>query len=123
MSDKKHRKNVQAEGEIEVTEGECRMAALLLAEEAPLAAEQTYPADEHTDRMANRLGYLIPRKNRGDLMGDILEDVAEYREAGMGKWAIRFYVAWQWALAVVLLALRQNVVSKLLSALIGRIGS
>lgn len=49
------------------------------------------------------LGWFIPRKYRNDIIGDILEDCAEMREAGCTERQIKFHVVYQWLLAVVTL--------------------
>lgn len=46
------------------------------------------------------LGWWIPRKYRGAIVGDILEDCHEMRETGCGEWRIRIQVIWQWVIAV-----------------------
>lgn len=49
------------------------------------------------------LGWFIPRKHRNDIVGDILEDCAEMREAGCTERRIKFHVVYQWLIAVVTL--------------------
>ena len=51
------------------------------------------------EKWAIALGWWIPRKYRGAVVGDILEDCHEMREKGCGEWRIRIQVLWQWAIA------------------------
>ena len=53
------------------------------------------------EKWAISLGWWIPRRYRGDIIGDILEDCSEMRDKGCGEWRIRIQVIWQWAIAVV----------------------
>ena len=48
------------------------------------------------------LGWFIPRKYR-HVIGDILEDCAEMREAGCTETRIKFHVVYQWLIAVITL--------------------
>ena len=41
------------------------------------------------------VGFLVPRRSRQALIGDLVEDVAEQRAAGYGEWRIRCTVCWQ----------------------------
>lgn len=52
---------------------------------------------------AKTLGWWIPRKLRGPLIGDILEDCHQMREMNYSEWRIRTHVLWQWAIGVVTL--------------------
>lgn len=49
------------------------------------------------------LGWFFPRKYRDDVIGDILEDCADMREAGCTERRIKFHVLYQWVIAVVTL--------------------
>ncbi len=51
---------------------------------------------------ATGLGWFIPRKYR-HVIGDILEDCAEMREAGCTERRIKFHVVYQWVIAVITL--------------------
>lgn len=55
------------------------------------------------EKWAIALGWWIPRKYRGAIVGDILEDCHEMRESGRREWRIRIQVIWQWAISVVTL--------------------
>lgn len=48
------------------------------------------------------LGWFIPRKYR-HVIGDILEDCTEMREAGCTERRIKFHVVYQWLIAVITL--------------------
>jgi hypothetical protein len=52
------------------------------------------------EKWAMALAWWIPRKYRGTIVGDILEDCQEMRERGCGEWRIRIQVLWQWAIAI-----------------------
>ena len=54
------------------------------------------------EKWATTLGWFIPRKYR-HVMGDILEDCAEMREAGCTEKRIKFHVVYQWLIAVITL--------------------
>ena len=49
------------------------------------------------------LGWFIPRKHRNHIVGDILEDCDEMREAGCTEKRIKFHVVYQWLIAVIIL--------------------
>ncbi len=55
------------------------------------------------EKWAIALGWWIPRKYRGAIVGDILEDCHEMRETGCREWRIRIQVIWQWAISIVIL--------------------
>lgn len=59
--------------------------------------------EKKAEKWAIALGWWIPRKHRGVLVGDILEDCHEMREAGYGEWRIRIQAIWQWAIGVLTL--------------------
>lgn len=52
------------------------------------------------EKWAVALGWWIPRKYRGPIVGDILEDCHEMRDKSYGEWRIRIHVIWQWVIAV-----------------------
>jgi hypothetical protein len=54
------------------------------------------------ENWATSLGWLIPRKYR-HVIGDILEDCAEMRQAGCTERRIKFHVVYQWLIAVITL--------------------
>ena len=55
------------------------------------------------EKWAIALAWWIPRKYRGPIVGDILEDCNEMREMCCGEWRIRIQVIWQWAIAIATL--------------------
>jgi hypothetical protein len=59
--------------------------------------------EKKAEKWAIALGWWIPRKYRGALVGDILEDCHEMREAGCSEWRIRVQAIWQWAIGVLTL--------------------
>lgn len=52
------------------------------------------------EKCAIALSWWIPRKYRGLVVGDILEDCHELRQGGSGEWRICVHVLWQWAIAI-----------------------
>jgi hypothetical protein len=57
-------------------------------------------AEGSAEKCAVALGWWIPRKYRGLVVGDILEDCHELRQGGSGELRIYVHVLWQWAIAV-----------------------
>ena len=55
---------------------------------------------KRTDAILRRLAFLVPRRNREAITGDIYEDVEDLRAAGESERVIRFVVLWQFAWAV-----------------------
>ena len=47
-----------------------------------------------TDFALRRLSFLIPRKQRPDVFGDLLEDCRELRAEGASEWRVRFHILW-----------------------------
>ncbi|MHC4564944.1 MAG: hypothetical protein ACYTE3_04215 [Planctomycetota bacterium] len=71
------------------------------------------------ERWAAALGWFIPRKYR-HVIGDILEDCAEMREAGCTERRIKFHVVYQWVIAVIMLvptAVKTSIVDAVRQAL------
>jgi len=56
---------------------------------------------EKAEKWAIALGWWIPRKYRGDILGDIMEDCREMRKMDCGEFRIRIQVLWQWVIAVM----------------------
>lgn len=67
--------------------------------------ETQYPDRRNSkcEGWATALGWFIPRKYRSDIIGDLLEDCAEMREAGCTERRIKFHVVYQWLIAVITL--------------------
>jgi hypothetical protein len=63
----------------------------------------TFKANSKGESWLRSLGWFIPRKYRYEIIGDILEDCAEMREAGCTERRIKFHVVYQWVIAVVTL--------------------
>lgn len=64
---------------------------------------QIWSTQKKSEKWAVALGWWIPRKHRGPIVGDILEDCHEMRELGCGEWRIFIQVIWQWAIAIATL--------------------
>ena len=62
----------------------------------------TFKTKSEGEDWATTLGWFIPRKYR-HVIGDILEDCTEMREAGCTERRIKFHVVYQWLLAVITL--------------------
>ncbi len=60
-------------------------------------------SENKAEKWAIALGWWIPRKFRGPLIGDILEDCYEMRNVGCSELRIRTQVLWQWLVGVLLL--------------------
>lgn len=60
--------------------------------------------EHRTDSLLRTVGFLVPRKSRQALIGDLIEDVAEQRAAGYSEWRIRSTVCWQ-----LLFAMRMHI--------------
>ena len=67
-----------------------------------LKASLTFKAKSKGEDWTITLGWIIPRKYR-HVIGDILEDCAEMREAGCTERRIKFHVVYQWLIAVITL--------------------
>lgn len=52
------------------------------------------------ERMLEAAGFLIPRKYREGLLGDLHEDVADLRACGYGERCVTLVIAWQLCVAV-----------------------
>ena len=63
----------------------------------------TFEAKATGENWATAFGWFIPRKYRNDVIGDILEDCAEMREAGCTEGRIKFHVVYQWLIALITL--------------------
>ena len=61
---------------------------------------QIWRVEKKAEKWAVALGWWIPRKYRGPIVGDILEDCHEMRDKSCGEWRIRIQVIWQWVIAV-----------------------
>lgn len=62
----------------------------------------TFRTKPDSEDWAISLGWFIPRKYR-HVIGDILEDCVEMREAGCTERRIKFHVVYQWLIAVITL--------------------
>ena len=51
--------------------------------------------------LATSLSWLIPRKYRNDVIGDIMEDCADMRNANITEGRIKCHVLYQWLIAVI----------------------
>ncbi len=47
------------------------------------------------DKMLSFLGFIVPRRHRETLIGDIQEDVSEMRSKGISETGIRAFICWQ----------------------------
>lgn len=52
------------------------------------------------DALLDRLGSLIPRSHREAVLGDLREDVRDYRELGWTEKQIRRHIRWQFGIIV-----------------------
>ena len=62
----------------------------------------TFKSKSKGEDWTKSLGWFIPRKYR-HVIGDILEDCAEMREAGCREKRIKLHVVYQWLIAVITL--------------------
>jgi hypothetical protein len=84
-----------------------------------LKALLTFKTRSKGEGWATTLGWFIPRKYR-HVIGDILEDCAEMREAGCTERRIKFHVVYQWVIAVIMLvptAVKTSIVDAVRQAL------
>ncbi len=58
---------------------------------------------EKTKKKLVSTSYLIPRKYREAIVGDIMEDCNELRALGKSEWIIRLHLIWQLAIALIML--------------------
>lgn len=47
------------------------------------------------ERLVSRAGWLIPRNQREQVIGDLLEDIADLRNQKISEWRIWLFVLWQ----------------------------
>ena len=53
------------------------------------------PSPRKCGRLIYAARFLIPRRQREDVLGDLFEDIAELENAGAGRWKIRLLVGWE----------------------------
>lgn len=70
---------------------------------AKLIAWLHYKAGSKGEGWATSLGWFIPRKYRGAVLGDIMEDCVEMRDKGCTERRIKIHVIFQWSIAVIML--------------------
>jgi hypothetical protein len=70
---------------------------------AQIESSLTFGSISEGNKWAITLAWFIPRKYRNEIMGDILEDCVEMREAGCTETRIKFHVVYQWLIAVIAL--------------------
>jgi hypothetical protein len=76
--------------------------AKVLNRETEPKAKLASEVKSKSEKWGVTLGWFIPRKYR-HVIGDILEDCAEMREAGCTERRIKFHVVYQWLIAVITL--------------------
>lgn len=52
------------------------------------------------ERLLTGVSWLLPRRQREVILGDLLEDIVELRNTGCGRWRLRLFVCWQLGVAV-----------------------
>ena len=77
----------------------CAYAAHLLSKAG--GRRRRTSSRKRTDTLLRRRSFLVPRRHREAITGDIYEDVVDLREAGESERVIRFFVCWQFTWAVV----------------------
>jgi hypothetical protein len=58
-------------------------------------ARHVEPRQPSSDRLLQFLSRFIPRKNREEIVGDLREDLAEFRQEGLGERRLILHVLWQ----------------------------
>jgi hypothetical protein len=80
-----------------------RFIRYLMVAKSSCLSEVDLETFKKPEKWAVALGWWIPRKYRGPIVGDILEDCHEMRDKSCGELRIRIQVLWQWAIAVATL--------------------
>ncbi len=90
-----------------------------IADSIPYSSKTSIPSISHSspEKLLHKIKWILPRKSRVDLLGDLFEDIQEARDEGQPEaliWAITL-----WQLSIVLLYRIPNFTSLLVRSLLG----
>ena len=67
----------------------------------PVYLRNVPATEDSTDKFLTQVGSLVPRQHREAILGDLWEDVADYRADGWSEARIRWHLCWQLTIAVL----------------------